>query len=234
MELPLIGMGTFGSDRYDEKVVAGAVEFALEAGFRLFDNVFSRAFASGKVKREDIVVMSKVWNDMHGAGKVTESCLKSIEDLKVGYLDVYFLHWPFPNFHAKGCDVTSRNENSRPFFVDEFMAVWREMESLKKKGYVKEIAMSNMTVAKLKAVLPLCKIKPYAHETELHPTFQQKELYEFCVKEGIKMIGYCPLGSPNRPDRDRTEADVADTEVGDGGGRSGHRGRRDKGNSRQT
>ena len=226
MELPRIGMGTFGSDKYDEKVVAGAVEFALEAGFRLFDcasvygneaeigNVFSRAFASGKVKREEIVVMSKVWNDMHGAGKVTESCLKSIEDLKVGYLDVYFLHWPFPNYHAKGCDVTSRNENSRPFFTDEFMAVWREMESLKKKGYVKEIAMSNMTVAKLKAVLPLCKIKPYAHETELHPTFQQKELCELCVNEGIKIIGYCPLGSPNRPERDRTAEDVADTEVG--------------------
>lgn len=225
MELPRIGMGTFGSDKYDEKTVAHAVEFALEAGFRLFDcasvygneadigNVFSRAFASGKVKREDIVVMSKVWNDMHGAGKVTESCLKSIEDLKVGYLDVYFLHWPFPNYHAKGCDVTSRNENSRPFFADEFTAVWREMESLKDKGYVKEIAMSNMTVAKMKAVLPLCEIKPYALETELHPTFQQKELCELCKREGIKLIGYCPLGSPNRPERDRTAEDVADTEV---------------------
>lgn len=224
MELPRIGMGTFGSDRYDEKTVANAVKFALEAGYRLFDcasvygngaeigEVFARAFASGTVKREDLIVMSKVWNDMHGAGKVTESCLKSIEDLRVGYLDVYFLHWPFPNYHAKGCDVTSRNADSRPFFVEDFMAVWREMESLKIKGYVKEIAMSNMTVAKMKAVLPLCKIKPYAHEMELHPTFSQKELYDLCVREGIKIIGYCPLGSPNRPERDRTAQDIADTE----------------------
>lgn len=225
MELPVIGMGTFGSDKYDENVVANAVGYALECGCRLFDcasvygneaqigEIFTNAFRKGTVRREDLVVMSKVWNDMHGEGKVEESCLKSIKDLNVGYLDVYFLHWPYPNYHAKGCDVTSRSEDSKPFFIEDFMAVWRQMESLKKKGLVKEIAVSNMTVAKMKAVLPLCEIKPYANEMELHPTFQQKELYDLCKAEGIKIVGYCPLGSPNRPERDRTAEDIADTQV---------------------
>lgn len=225
MELPVIGMGTFGSDKYDEAVVADAVDCALKAGYRLFDcasvygnealigEVFSAALNSGIVKREDLVIMSKVWNDMHGEGKVIESCLKTLEDLKVGYLDVYFVHWPYPNHHARGCDVTSRSGDSRPFFAEEFAKVWKQMEELKKRGLVKEIAVSNMTVAKLKAVLPLCGIRPYAIETELHPTFQQKELCAFCRAEGIKIIGYCPLGSPNRPERDRTPDDVADTQV---------------------
>lgn len=225
MVLPAIGMGTFGSDKYDENVVAHAVEYALNKGCRLFDcasvygneaqigDVFSKAFEEGKVKREDIVVMSKVWNDMHKEGKVEESCLKTIKDLKVGYLDVYFVHWPYPNYHAKGCDVTSRSADSKPFFTEDFMSVWRQMEELRDKGLVREIAVSNMTVAKMKAVLPLCRIKPYAIEMELHPTFQQKELYDLCVAEGIKIVGYCPLGSPNRPERDRTAEDIADTQV---------------------
>lgn len=225
MELPVIGMGTFGSDKYDENVVADAVRFALDAGYRLFDcasvygneaqigDVFAKAFEEGKVKREDIVVMSKVWNDMHGEGKVIESCKKTIEDLKVGYLDVYFMHWPFPNYHAKGCDVSSRSEDSRPFFVEDFMVAWRQMETLKKEGLVKEIAVSNVTIPKLKEILPLCEIKPFANEMELHPTFQQKELYEFCKEQGMRIVGYCPLGSPNRPERDRTAEDIADTQV---------------------
>lgn len=137
MKLPKIGMGTFGSDRYDEETVASAVGKALELGYRLFDcasvygnerqigRVFADAFAAGTVRREDVVVMSKVWNDMHGDGAVRRSCEQTLRDLGLDCLDVYFVHWPFPNFHAKGCDGNSRNESSRPFFTDEFVAVWR-------------------------------------------------------------------------------------------------------------
>lgn len=220
-----IGMGTFGSDKYDENVVAESVMTAIKAGYRLFDcasvygnekqigKVLKDAFESGIVKREDIVVMSKVWNDAHGEGEIVKSCMTTLKELGLDYLDVYFMHWPFPNYHAKGCSVESRNEDSRPFFVDEFMKAWKQMEWLKEHGYVREIAMSNMTVAKLKAVMPLCKIKPYAHEMELHPSFQQKELYELCESYGMKIIGYCPLGSPNRPERDKTPDDIADTKM---------------------
>ena len=123
------------------------------------------------------------------------------------------MHWPFPNTHAVGCGGESRNKQSRPFFVDEFMSAWRQMEELKSEGYVKEIAMSNMTEAKLKAVLPLCKEKPFALESELHPTFAQSKLRKMCEENGIVNIGYCPLGSPNRPERDRTPQDVADTSI---------------------
>ena len=70
-----------------------------------------------------------------------------------------------------------------------------------------------MTVPKLKAVLPLCKIKPAALEMELHPGFQQPELFDYAVSQGIQPIGYCPIGSPSRPERDRTAEDVADSPV---------------------
>lgn len=223
--IPKIGMGTFGSDKYDEATVANAVYTAIKAGYRMFDcasvygnekqigEVFKRAFNEGLVRREELYITGKVWNDMHGESKVVESCRKSIADLGIGYIDLFFMHWPFPNYHAKGCTVDSRNPDSRPFFTEEFMASWQQMEWLKENGLVQEIAMSNMTIPKFEAVLPLCKIKPFAHEMELHPSFQQKELFDYCIENGMKPIAYCPLGSPNRPERDKMPDDVADTQM---------------------
>ena len=75
------------------------------------------------------------------------------------------------------------------------------------------IGMSNMTIPKLEAVLPLCRIRPVALEMELHPSFQQPELFAYAVSQEILPIGYCPIGSPSRPERDRTVEDVADMEL---------------------
>lgn len=225
LNIPKIGMGTFGSDKYDEKTVADAVYSALKLGYRLFDcasvygnekqigEIFKRAIDEKVVSRSDLYITSKVWNDMHGDGQVIASCKQSLSDLKLDYIDLYFMHWPFPNFHAKGCDVDSRSDASTPFILDDFMSAWRQMETLKKEGLVKNIAMSNMTIPKFEAVLPLCEIMPSAHEMELHPSFQQQELFDYCVSKGMQPIAYCPIGSPNRPERDKTAEDVADTEI---------------------
>ena len=48
---------------------------------------------------------------------------------------------------------------------------------------------------------------------ELHPAFQQPELYDFCKENGIEIIGFCPIGSPARPERDKTPDDVVDTQL---------------------
>lgn len=93
------------------------------------------------------------------------------------------------------------------------MAVWRQCEELVEKGLARCIGMSNMTIPKLEAVLPLCRIQPAALEMELHPSFQQPELFAYAMEHHILPIGYCPLGSPSRPERDRTAEDVADGEL---------------------
>ena len=93
------------------------------------------------------------------------------------------------------------------------MATWRQCEALVEKKLVRYIGMSNMTIPKLEAVLPLCRIKPAALEMELHPSFQQPELFKYALAHEILPIGYCPIGSPSRPERDRTSQDVADIEL---------------------
>ena len=224
-EIPCIGMGTFGSDRFTAEQVSNAVYGAIRYGYRLFDcaavyhnedqigNVFEKAFREGIVTREELHITSKVWNDMHGQGDVLLSLAKTLKDLKLDYIDTFFVHWPFPNYHAPGCDGDSRNPNSRPFSVEEFMTTWKQMEQIQKMGLSRNIGMSNMTVAKLKKVLPLCEVKPALIEMELHPCFQQPELYDYCVEQGIQPVGFCPIGSPTRPDRDKTEGDIADIQV---------------------
>ena len=224
-KIPCIGMGTFGSDRFTPEQVSNAVAGAIRVGYRLFDcasvygnedligQVFEQAMKEGVVKREEFFVASKVWNDMHGKGDVLLSCAKSLRDLRLDYLDFYFVHWPFPNYHAPGCDGDSRNPDSKPFSVDEFMSTWRQMERLYDMGLVRNLGMSSMTIPKLEAVLPLCRIQPTVIEMELHPCFQQPELYDYVVSKGIQPIGFCPIGSPTRPDRDMTPDDIADIQV---------------------
>ena len=219
-EIPCVGMGTFGSDRFTAEQVSNAVAGAIRCGYRMFDcaacygnedqigEVFKATFDEGVVERKELYIMTKVWNDMHE--RVEESCRKSISDLQCDYIDLFFIHWPFPNYHAPGCDVDSRNPNSKPFSVEEFMNTYRQCESLVEKGLIRHIGISNMTIPKLEAVLPLMKIMPVACELELHPCFQQQELFDYLVAHNIQPIGFMPLGSPQRPERDMMPEDIAD------------------------
>ncbi len=222
-EIPGIGMGTFGSDRFSAKEVSDAVAGAIRCGYRMFDcaacygnedqigQVFKEAFEEGVVELKDLYIMTKVWNDMHE--RVEESCRKSIADLQCEYIDMFFIHWPFPNYHAPGCDVESRNPDSRPFSVEEFIHTYRQCEELVEKGLIRHIGISNLTIPKLEAVLPLMKIMPAACEFELHPCFQQQELFDYIAAHNIQPIGYMPLGSPKRPERDICQEDIADMEM---------------------
>jgi alcohol dehydrogenase (NADP+) len=220
--IPCIGLGTFGSDLVPAETVAETVKKAIHAGYRHIDcasvygneknigYVLKEIFESGFLKREDLWITSKVWNDMHG--KVAEACRQSLADLQTDYLDLYFVHWPFPNYHPPKCNVTSRSPNAKPYIHENYMKTWRQMEKLVKEGLVKNIGTSNMTIPKLKLLLRDAGIKPACNEMELHPHFQQPELFGFCMKNNIQPIAYCPLGSPGRPERDRTPEDTVDLE----------------------
>jgi alcohol dehydrogenase (NADP+) len=220
-KMPSIGLGTFGSDRFTGDQIAEAVKGAIAVGYRHIDcaSVYGNESLIGQslhevmqagIKREDLWITSKVWNDMHGDGDILLSCAKSLKDLKLDYLDLYLVHWPFPNFHAPGVGVDSRDPHARPYIHEEYMKVWRQMERLVEMGLVKHIGTSNMTIPKLKLLLQDAKIKPACNEMELHPHFQQPEFFKFVVDNGIVPVGFCPIGSPTRPDRDKTESDTVD------------------------
>jgi diketogulonate reductase-like aldo/keto reductase len=219
--LPAIGLGTFASDRYTAEQVAAAVHGALEVGYRHIDcaavygnepqigQVLRAAMRAG-LRRDELWITSKLWNDKHGEQDVIPACEHSLRDLKLDYLDLYLVHWPFPNYHAPGVDASSRDPHARPYIHEAYMATWRQMERLVERGLARHIGTSNMTIPKLRLLLRDAAIKPACNEMELHPHFQQPELFRFVLQQGIVPIGFSPIGSPRRPDRDRTETDTVD------------------------
>ena len=222
-QMPVVGLGTFGSDRYAAAEIAEAVKGAAAIGYRHFDcaSVYGneklighslKSIMDGGLKRDELWITSKIWNDRHGEGDVAKSCQQSLKDLQLDYLDLCLIHWPFPNFHPPGCDVDSRSENAKPYLHENFMKTWQQLEALHTKGLVRNIGTSNMTLPKMELLLRDACIKPVCNEMELHPHFQQQALFDYLIDHQVQPIGFCPVGSPARPDRDKTPEDTVDIE----------------------
>jgi alcohol dehydrogenase (NADP+) len=216
--MPAIGLGTFGSDHVSPEAIAEAVSGAISVGYRHLDcaSVYGNedrigpAIRRSGVPREELWITSKVWNDRHD--DVIGACRQSLEDLQLERLDMYLVHWPFPNFHPPGCTVEARSPDARPYVHENFMKTWRQMERLVDLGLTRHIGTSNMTIPKLQLLLRDARIKPAVNEMELHPHFQQPELFDFVRVNGMEPVGYSPIGSPGRPERDRTPEDTVDIE----------------------
>lgn len=221
--MPAIGLGTFGSDHATHEDVAIAVRGAAEVGYRHFDcaavyrnedligDALQEVMAA-RIKREELWITSKLWNDKHAVEDVIPACRQSLADLQLDYLDLYLVHWPFPNTHAPGVGVSSRDSHAQPYIHENFMQTWRQMEKLVDMGLVRHIGTSNMTIPKLQLLLRDARIKPAVNEMEMHPHFQQPDLFRFVVHNGMAAVAYSPIGSPNRPERDRTPEDTVDIE----------------------
>ena len=223
-KMPAIGLGTFGSDRFSMEEIAAAAAVALKTGYRLVDcasvygnehlvgPMLSAAMDQGRIAREEVFVVSKVWNDAHAPADAVTSVRRSLADLELDYLDAVFIHWPFPNTHERFAAPDARNPTSRPYIHAEFMATYRALEGLVDAGLIRHLGVSNVTIPKLRLILRDVRIAPALHEMELHPAFQQGELYQFSKDHGMVVIGYSPMGSPRRPERDRFDGDVTDME----------------------
>lgn len=222
--IPAIGLGTFGSDRFSLEEIAAAAGVALRTGYRLIDcasvyaneyligSVLAESMAAEGITREEVFVISKVWNDAHDPAAAAASVHKSLADLQLDYLDALLIHWPFPNTHERFAAPDARNPTSRPYIHAEYMAMYRALEELVDAGLIRHLGVSNMTIPKLRLVLRDARIAPALHEMELHLAFQQGEFYQFSKDNGMVVIGFSPMGSPRRPERDRFDGDVADME----------------------
>ena len=185
---PVIGLGT-GYYENTNNIIYNSIK----NGIRLIDTAsfykneeevgkgIKQAIDEGIIKREDLFVITKCWLDEKDD---PEKALKSsLKRLNLTYVDLYLDHWPSGKSYNTEfkCKLVS---------IGEF---WPKMESLVEKGLTKSLGVSNYNVQNLLNVLSICKIKPVADEIEFHPYLYQKELKEFCDKEGIKIIAYNPV-----------------------------------------
>ena len=203
--MPAIGLGTFGSDHVSAEAVAEAVKSAAAVGYRHFDcasvygnerqvGVALQAILAGGVRREELWVTSKLWNDKH-ARRCDSVVPRSRWPICSSI--TWTCTWCTGRFRIiirRGATCSTRNPEAKPYIHASFMKTWRKMEELVDLGLVRHIGTSNMTIPKLKLLLRDARIKPAVNEMELHPHFQQPELFQFVREHGIEPIGYLPAG----------------------------------------
>lgn len=218
-KIPCIGLGTFGNDRFTDEEIANSVLGALSVGYRFIDcaavygnepeigEALEFALKSG-LSRDDLFISSKLWNNKHKPADVMPTLEKSIRDLRLNYLDMYFIHWPFRNTHARGAAHNSRSIEARPYSHLQYMETYRELEKAKERGLIRHIGTSNITMPKLDLLLRDAAIKPAANQMEMHPCFAQTAFFHYLIKHDILPIAFCPMGSPGRPKRDVEPTDV--------------------------
>ncbi|KAJ8060664.1 hypothetical protein OCU04_010972 [Sclerotinia nivalis] len=191
---PLIGFGTWNLNISPENTTE-AVAYAIEIGYRQIDCAAAyqnevdvgRGIKEGLkragLKREDIWVTSKLWNDHHGSYENVENGLnQTLKDLGLDYLDLYLMHWPigFASDGTKNLD---------------HVQTYKSLVSLPKTR-VLNIGVSNFSPLQLKNVVST-GILPYTHQMELHPYLQQSAWVATHKALGIKMTAYSPLGNTN-------------------------------------
>ncbi len=143
----------------------------------------TEAFTSGTVKREDLFITSKLWNDFHANDDVERLCRESLSNLQLDYLDLFLIHWPHTFTEAE-------------VLTPSIQETWLAMEALVAKGLVRSIGVSNFSGKRLRAMKAYATIFPAVNQVELHPQWRQDGLLKDCAELGVHVTAYSPLGSP--------------------------------------
>ncbi|XP_030562849.1 aldo-keto reductase family 1 member A1 [Drosophila novamexicana] len=204
-KMPVIGVGTWQAP--DDEIET-ALDVALAAGYRHIDTapvygnekaigrVLKRWLDAGKVKREELYIVTKLPPIANRPHEVEPTIKQSLADLQLDYVDMYLVHTPFTVFINP--DGSFQYDDEGRVKVDKstnHAAVWAEMEKLVANGLAKSIGVSNFSKEQVARLLQNCKIRPANNQIEHHVYLQQRDLVDFCKAENVVVTAYSPLGS---------------------------------------
>ena len=177
VKMPSIGFGTYKSGNDEE--TAKIVKYALKIGYRQIDTAsfygnevgIGNGIKESGINREDIFLVTKLWNDDHGYDKTIEAFNKSLERLQVDYIDLYLVHWP-------------NKLNSE---------TWKAFEYLYKTGKVKSIGVCNFKIGHLEELKKTAQIMPMVNQIEIHPQSSKNDMLSYCEENNIQLVAWSPI-----------------------------------------
>lgn len=177
VKMPSIGFGTYksGSDEETAKII----KYALQTGYRQIDTAsfygneigIGNGIKESEVNREEIFLVTKLWNDDHGYDNTIKAFNKSLERLQVDYIDLYLIHWP--------------NKLN--------LETWKAFEYLYKIGKVKSIGVCNFKIGHLEELKKNAEIIPMVNQVEVHPQNSKSDMLSYCEENNIQLIAWSPI-----------------------------------------
>ena len=207
-EIPALGFGTSLSDNSKTR---NAVKTAVEVGFRHLDAAeryrneaevgaaLKELFAAGTVRRDDLFVTTKLWNNNHRPERVRPALQASLNRLGLDAVDLYLVHTPFA--FKPGDDQDPRDPHGAVIYDDgvTLEETWAAMESLVDEGLTGAIGLSDIDVEGVKRIAQTARIKPAVVEVESHPYHPQWELHQLRETDGIILLAFASLGHGLEP-----------------------------------
>lgn len=202
LKMPAIGLGTY---LVNDQQGVQAIKNAIDSGYRHFDTAYAYAnekeigrgckqkIAEGVVSREELFIVTKLWNKCNNPVNVSEAFKRSLENLDLDYIDLYLLHSPM-SLQFSGFDIDPALKDVAICFEEhDYLDTWLAMEKLLDGGKVKSIGVSNFNSEQIRRICELGNVRPVTNQIECHPKLNQKKLIGFCRNYGIVITAYRPF-----------------------------------------
>src|SRR5262249_44433522 len=155
--------------------------------------------SAGKIKREDVFVATKLWNNNHRPERARRAFDTSLRKLQLDYVDLYLIHTPFA--FQPGDEQDPRDASGKGIYHKEvrLLDTWRALEQLVDTGKCKAIGLSDVTLEQTKEIFDAARIKPAVVHVESHPYLPEWELLNYCKENGIVLQAFAALGHSSEP-----------------------------------
>ncbi|KAG2237070.1 4-dihydromethyltrisporate dehydrogenase [Thamnidium elegans] len=207
-KMPIRG---FGCWKIDTKDAEETIYQAIKTGYRLFDGAcdygnevevgrgIRKAIDEGLVKREDLFIVTKLWNTFHSKNHVRAAFDRQLKDSGLEYFDLYLIHFPVPLHYVSPADNYPPgwyvgDAKSIAFERSPIHECWAELEKLVDAKLTRNIGIANFNCQAILDLLTYARIKPAVLQIELHPYLPQERLVKWVREQDIHITAYSSFG----------------------------------------
>ena len=176
VRMPMLGYGVYQvSNAECERCVLDAIS----VGYRAIDTAQSygneeavgSAVQKCGVPRDELFLTTKVWISNTGYEAAKDSIDRSLQKLKMDYIDLLLIHQPFGDYYG----------------------TYRAMEEAYKAGKLRAIGVSNFYPDRLIDLCQFVEVTPAVNQVETHVFQQQKTAHEYMEKYGVQHESWGPF-----------------------------------------